>query len=63
MDRQVQRGFNVNKTVLKGNMNEKSLVSRKLIMDRMQKNSLLPSIIEIANKLIRSAKAARREQQ
>ena len=63
MDRQVQRGFNVNKTVLKGNMNEKSLVSRKLIMDRMQKNSLLPSIIEITNKLIRSAKAARREQQ
>lgn len=54
----VERGFDVNKAVLKVNMNEKSVVSHKLIEDRIQKNSLLSSTIEITNKLIRSAKAA-----
>ena len=54
----VERGFDVNKAVLKVNMNEKSVVSHKLIEDRIQKNSLLSSTIEITNKLIRSAKTA-----
>ena len=39
-------------------MNVENVVSCKLIIDRMQKNSLLPSTIEIINKLRRSVKAA-----
>ena len=30
----IERGSNVNKTILKFNMNEKSVVSRKLIIDQ-----------------------------
>ena len=33
----VERGFNVNKTVLKVNMNEKSVVSLELLIHHMQK--------------------------
>ena len=34
----VERGFNVDKTLLRVNKNEKSIVPRKLIIDKMQKN-------------------------
>ena len=34
------------------------MVSRKMIIDHMQKNSLLPSTIELTNKLIKSVKCA-----
>ena len=54
----VERGFNASKTVVRVNMSEKSVVSCKLIIDHMQKNKLLPSTIELTNKLIRSVKAA-----
>ena len=32
------------------------MVSKKMIIDHMQKNSLLPSIIELTNKFIKSVK-------
>ena len=35
------------------------MVSRKMIIDHIQKNSLLPSTIELTNKLIKSVKCAR----
>ena len=59
----VERGFNVNNIVLNVNGSEKSVVSRKLIIDHMQKNNLLPSTIELTNKLIRSVKTARQRYQ
>ena len=52
-------GFNTNKTLLKVNKNEKSLVSGRLIIRHMQQNRSLLSTIEITIKLIRSVKAAR----
>ena len=55
----VGKGFNVNKTVLKVDMNEKGVVSHKLIIDHMLINSLLTSTIKITNKLKRFVKAAR----
>ena len=57
-ERQVYREVNVNQTVLKVNMNEKSIVSHKLLIDHMQKNSLLPSAIKIISKFKRSVKTA-----
>ena len=59
----VERGFNVSKTVLRVNMSDKGAVSCKLIIDHMQKNKLLSSIIELTNKLIRSVKAAHQRDQ
>ena len=35
------------------------MVSRKMIIDHMQKNSLLPSTIELTNKFLKSVKCAR----
>ena len=54
----VERGFNVNKDVAKVNLQEKSVISRKMIIDHMQKNNVSPSTIEITRKLARSVKAA-----
>ena len=55
----VKRGFNTNKSISKVNLSEKSMVSRKMIIDHMQKNSLLPSTIALTNKFIKSVKFAR----
>ena len=44
----IERGFNVNKSILKVNMNEKSVVARKIIIDHMQKNNLDPVSITIS---------------
>ena len=57
----VERGFNVNKDVVKANLQEKSVVSRKMIIDHMQKNNVSPSTIKITRKLARSVKAARQK--
>ena len=57
-----ERGFNVNKTILTVNMNEKSVVTRKII-DQMRKNNLDPASITITKKLIMSVKAARQRHQ
>ena len=59
----IERGFNVNKTILKVNMNEKFVVARKIIIDHMQKNNLDPTSITITKKLIVSVKAARQKYQ
>ena len=58
----IERGFNVNKTILTVNMNEKSVVTRKII-DQMRKNNLDPASITITKKLIMSVKAARQRYQ
>ena len=57
----VERGFNVNKDVVKVNLQEKSVISRKMIIDHMQKNNVSSSTIEITRKLARSVKAARQK--
>ena len=54
----VERGFNTNKSISKANLSEKSMVSRKMIIDHMQKKNLLPSTIELTNKFIKSVKCA-----
>ena len=59
----IERGFNVNKTILTVNMNEKSVVARKIIIDQMRKNNLDPASITITKKLIMSVKAARQRYQ
>ena len=38
----VERCFSVNKNVLKCNMSEKSIMSRKLIIDHLKSHNLLP---------------------
>ena len=55
----VERGFNTNKSISKVKLSKKSVVSRKMIIDHMQKNILLPSTIELTNKFIKSVKCAR----
>ena len=35
------------------------MLSRKMIIDHLQKNSLLPSTIELTNRFIKSVKCAR----
>ena len=55
----VERGFNTNKSISKVNLSEKSMVSKKMIVDHIQKrkkNSLLPSTIELTNNFIKSVK-------
>ena len=55
----VESDFNTNKSISKVNLGEKSVVSRKVNIDHMQKNSLLPSTIKLTNKFIKSVKWAR----
>ena len=55
----VERGFNVNKMVNKFNSTEKSIKSRKMIIDHMQKKKQKPSTIEITPKLVKSVRSAR----
>ena len=59
----IERGFNVNKTILKVNMNEKSQVARKIIIDHMQKNNHDPASITITKNLVMSVKAAHQKYQ
>ena len=59
----IERGFNLNETILKVNMNEKSVIAREIIIDHMQKNNLNPTSITITKKLIMSVKAARQKYQ
>ena len=39
----IERGFNLNETILKVNMNEKSVIAREIIIDHMQTNNLNPA--------------------
>ena len=59
----VERSFSVNNTILKVNMEKTSIVSRKIIVDHMRNNSLLPWTITLAKELIRSVKGARQKYQ
>ena len=59
----IERGFNLNETILKVNMNEKSVIAGEIIIDHMQKNNLNPPSITITKKLIMSVKAARQRYQ
>ena len=48
----VERCFSVNNNVLKCNMSEKSIMSRKLIIDHMKSHNLLPQSFLITKSLL-----------
>ena len=55
----IERGFNVNKFIDHVNMEENSLISRKLFIDHMKQKTIQPDTI-MKNGLNKSAKAARK---
>ena len=50
----VQRGFSVSKAALDVNMQENSLIARKLIRDHMSSSNLKPQCMEVPNPMIRA---------
>ena len=54
----VEHGFNINKSVLKVNITEESIVSKKLVRDHMIANKLEPHAVPISNQLIHSVSCA-----
>ena len=50
----VERGFSINKSLVKVNMKEETIVAKKINRDYMLPNSLKPYTVEISNKLILS---------
>ena len=50
----VERGFSINKSLVKVNMKEETIVAKKIIRDYMLANLLKPYTREISNKLILS---------
>ena len=54
----VELGFNINKSLVKVNMKEETIVAKKIICDYMLANSLKPCTVEISNKLILSCSTA-----
>ena len=50
----VERGFSINKSLVKVNMKEETIVAKKIIRDYMLANSLKPHTVEISHKLILS---------
>ena len=57
----VERGFSINKSLVKVNMKEETIVAKKIIRDYMLANSLKPHTVEISNKLILSCSTARQK--
>ena len=55
----VERCFSVNSNVLKFNMSENSIVSRKLIIDHMKCHNLSPQSFPITNDLLKSVRSSR----
>ena len=55
----VERCFSVNNNVLKFNMSENSVVSRKLIIDHMKCHNLSPQSFPITNDLLKSVRSSR----
>ena len=55
----VERCFSVNNIVLKCNMPEKSIMSRKLIIDHMKSRNLLPQSFPITKSLLQSVRSSR----
>ena len=54
----VERGFSINKSVLKVNITEESIVSKKLVRDHIIANKLEPHTVPISNQLICSVSCA-----
>ena len=55
----VERGFSINKSVLKVNITEESIVSKKIVRGHMIANKLESYTVPISNQLIRSVSCAR----
>ena len=55
----VERGFSINKSVLKVNITEESIVSKKIVRGHMIANKLESHTVPISNQLIRSVSCAR----
>ena len=55
----VERGFSVNKSILQYNMEEKSLVSQRLIYDHMKSKGLTTENISLSKDFLKSIKASR----
>ena len=55
----VERGFSTNKSVNKVSISQDSIITRKLVIDYMQKKNLTPSNIELSALLNRFVKASR----
>ena len=47
----VERGFRINKSIIKVNITEKSIDSKKLVRDQMIANKLEPHTVPISNQL------------
>ena len=56
-----ERGFSINKSLVKGNLKEKTIVAKKIIHDYILANSLKAHNVEISNKLILSCSSARQK--
>ena len=59
MDKLILRGFSQNKIVLRQNIKEDTISSKKNIKDHMFPNKLQPHSIKISNKMRKSVRAAR----
>ena len=55
---QVERGFNINKNTLQENLQEKSLIGRRLIYDEVKASGKQPHNFEISNGLVLNCKTA-----
>ena len=56
---QVERGFSLNKALMNDNMQEKTVVSRRLVKDFMQTHNLKPFDVKITKELKNSVLFAR----
>ena len=54
----VERGFNVNNNIIQTNMYGKTIISKRLVKDRMLANGLQPHTIEITKPLLKAYKSA-----
>ena len=57
----VERGFNLNNTVLKTNMSSNTIVARRIIKDHMLSNDLAPHTIIISPAMIKSFRSPRQK--
>ena len=55
----VERGFSLNKAILKDNIEQMSVISQRLIKDHLIMRNVKPHTIEISNQLILDVKSSR----
>ena len=55
----LERGFNDNNVVLKGNMRENTIIARRFIKIYLRVNAIKPYTIQVRNELLKSVKYAR----